>query len=100
MKFKELIIDLIESKVDVKGILLLIDYAFMMGKITEFEKIELLSMVEVEAYSISEIIDYIPKLYHSSDKIDLFMLRMILKIYVSKTIITQAKANEIKSLCN
>lgn len=99
MKFKQLIIDLIEMKVDKNGILLLIDYALMMGKITELECEELLAMIDIESYVVADIIDYIPTLYGASKEIDDFMVCMMLRRYVKKNVITQVKADEIKTAC-
>lgn len=99
MKYKAIIRNMMLANRDIKGMTLMIDTWFQMGKIVESEKQELLTMIGVSDYIIIDLIDYIPTLYAMADEIDLGTTINLLFVYVDKNIITQTKADEIITAC-
>lgn len=98
-KYKELIINLIEINANKTGIIILIDYLVRTNRLNELDKTELLGLIETPTYDIVVEIDKIPTIYNASKYLDPFWVNTFLKQYVLANVITQVKANEIKTAC-
>lgn len=98
-KYKELIMNLIEVDANKTGVIILIDYLFMTNRLSESDKTYLLSLIQIETYDIVLEIEKIPSIYIPSKYLDQFWVNTFLKKYVSANIITQQKADEIKTAC-
>lgn len=98
-KYKDLLLNLINLNANKNGVLLLIDFFSITNKITASDKQEFLQLLNESNYDIIALLDYIPTIYHASEYLDEVWLKIILKQYVLANVITQEKANEIKTAC-
>jgi len=98
-KYKELILNLIEINANKTGIIILIDYLFITNRLSQADKAELLTLLEISTYDIVAEIDKIPTIYNASKYLDPFWVNTFLKQYVIANVITQTKSNEIKTAC-
>lgn len=78
-------------------ITLLIDFYFTIGEITNLEKNELLLLVNVETYNINSVIEDLILNHKNNKYLDKITVKYILEEYVLANILTQVRANEIKT---
>lgn len=98
MKWLEIINNMIENtSVDRDSIVLLIDLLTRMNMIAESDKIELLTVLGYESYTISDIIDSILLIYEDKGHLDYSVCKLALNKYVRAGEITSTKKDEILS---
>lgn len=91
--------ELISVNANVNAIILLVDFGHRIGEISLAEKSELLALVNVSTYDIVEILEQINVLYAASVFVDISFVKLVLREYVLANVITQQKADEIKTTC-